>query len=153
MTPFRFRLQRLLELRELQEQQTAVRLSRARESAAEKREVHDELAAARDKGRDRILEAAASAGELQSLGILLERLDVHVEAAAGELVKAEKVVDGVAVDLRVALQARRILDRLRDRRKEEWQAEGVAIDRAQMDDIALTRYHNRPSEAHSPDES
>ena len=151
MTPFRFRLQRLLELREIKEQQTAVRLSRARESAAEKREVHDELAAARDRGRDRLVESAASAGELQSLRILLERLDEHVEAAASEVVKADAVVDGVQVDLRAALQARRILDRLRERRKEEWQAEGVAVDRAQLDDIALTRYHNRAPVA--PDES
>lgn len=151
MNPFKFRLQRLLELRSLHEQQTAVRLSEARESAAEKREMHDELTATRDQGRDGLLASAAPAGELQALSVLLEQLDLHVEAAASEMVKADKAVEGVEVDLRAALQARRILDRLRERRRDEWQAEGVASDRAQMDDVALTRYHNRAPVA--PDES
>lgn len=151
MSPFRFRLQRLLELRSRHEQQTAVRLAEARAEADAMRDTHDDLAATRDAGRHRMLAPQAGAGELQALGVMLEHLEGHVQAAADDLDAADEVVGGVEEDLRAASQARRVLDRLRDRRVEEWQSAATIGDRVRMDAIALTRFYHRALPA--PDES
>lgn len=143
MTPFRFRLQRLLELRERHERDTAVRLAEARAAAAARRAVHEELAAAHDAGRDRLRSSGAPAGELQALGVMLGELERHVQSAASAARSADEAVAGVEADLQAATQARRVLDRLRERRAEEWRAVVAAEDLARMDAIALTRFHNR----------
>jgi flagellar export protein FliJ len=151
MTPFRFRLQRLLELRSRAEQQVAVRLASARAEAEAVHRRHEALAASHDAGRDQLLRTGHAAGELQALGVMLDHLEQHVNLAASEAREADEVVSEVASDLRAASQARRVLDRLRERRAEEWRVEVNSSDQATMDAIALTRFMNRPNVA--PDQS
>ncbi|HLV26666.1 MAG TPA: flagellar FliJ family protein [Gemmatimonadales bacterium] len=147
MTPFRFRLQRLLELRSNHEQQVAIRLANARETAAARRVQHDALVASHDEGRRQLRDTGHAAGELQALGVMLEHLEQHVSIAATEAREAAEVVCGVESDMRAASQARRVLDRLRERRAEEWRVEVSSNDRATMDAVALTRFVNRPDRA------
>src|SRR5690606_42112825 len=65
---------------------------------------------------------------------------------SSDLREAAEVVCGVESDMRAASQARRVLDRLRERRAEEWRVEVSSNDRATMDAVALTRFVNRSEE-------
>ena len=56
---------------------------------------------------------------------------------------AEDLVTQARTDLTSALQARRVLSRLRDRHFETWRAEGNAQDLRQMDELALARFARR----------
>lgn len=147
MTQFRFRLQRLLDLRSSHEQQVAMRLASAREEAAARMRRHDALAATETEGRRQLREAGSAAGELQALGVMLEQLEQHVSIAALEAKDAADAAQSIEGDLRAASQARRVLDRLRERRAEEWRVEVTQEDRASMDEIALERFVNRSARA------
>ena len=57
MSVFDFSLQKVLELRERQEEQSARELAEARQEAHEARQLHTDLQAARDAGRARMARA------------------------------------------------------------------------------------------------
>ena len=145
---FRFRLQRVLDLRERKERDAATALVSAREEVDRARAHERELAEARDAlaaqaavqpGVDPA-QAMASIGELRTLHYLLNRLDEHVASAATAATTAEHEADRRADDLRAAFRDRRTLDRLRERHHETWRSAAAAADRQQMDEIALTRF-------------
>jgi flagellar FliJ protein len=136
---FRFRLQRVLELREEHEQSVATQLVQARDVASAAREVRDTLESARTdlaaQGRQ-----PASVGELQNLSFLMEQLDVRMTDAHSAVGDADEAVDRVQSELRAAFQDRRAIDLLRERHLESWKAAETQLDRQTMDEIALTRF-------------
>jgi flagellar export protein FliJ len=56
---------------------------------------------------------------------------------------AEQLVTQARADLTSALQARRVLSRLRDKHFTNWQQEDNAQEMRTMDELALTRYTRR----------
>jgi len=56
---------------------------------------------------------------------------------------AEQLVTQARTDLTSALQARRVLSRLRDRHFATWRTEDNAQDLRRMDELALTRFARR----------
>ena len=135
---FRFRLQRVLDLRARTERDAATALVSAQEAADAAR---DEQLLALPLQAQRTPDATgASVGELRNLGFLLERLDVQVAGAAEATAAAEGARQEREDALRAAFRDRRTLDRLRERHQDAWRAGEAAQDRALMDEIALTRF-------------
>jgi flagellar protein FliJ len=145
---FNFRLQKVLELRERGEQVAAARVAAAAERAQSARDAHEALAAVRAAGAEEIQRAHAHAptvGQLSNLAFLLDRLDAHVDASASDLRAADQVVEKAQDELTVAFQARRVIDRLKERQQEEWRIDVTQADQRTMDELALARYTQRVS--------
>lgn len=149
MSRFLFRLQRVLELRARHEQEVATSLARALDRADETREAHEMLAQIRKAGTEQ-LSAAHSAnvtvGQLQNIGYVLEQLDQHVNLAADSAEAARTGVADAEQALTAAHQARRVLDRLRERQLGEWNHAQTQSDQQRMDTLALGRFISQNSQ-------
>jgi flagellar export protein FliJ len=146
MSAFKFRLQQVLELREQQEKQVAAKLAEAETVADEARLAHKALETIRQRGSQALRKAhanEATVGHLNSIGYVIEQLNHHIVDAQSRVEMAEDLVTQARTDLTSALQARRVLSRLRDRHFETWRAEGNAQDLRQMDELALARFARR----------
>lgn len=150
---FKFRLQRILELREQAEQAKARELAAAQAEADRAQEARDILAAMRTDSRSQLASATVSApriGHLMQLGTAIDALDVRLEQATDDLRAAEIVVDEAKHRLEAAARDRRVLDRLKERHAEHWRAEEAQQDRLQMDEVALTQF-TRKTDTNSED--
>ena len=149
MSTFRFKLQKLLDLRRHVEKESAVRLAKARTDASEARRTVEELEALRMAGAEEVGKAAAetiNAGELQRLAWLVERLDEHIDEASELSREAERIADGLATEFEEALTRRRVLDKLQERDHANWKSDEDRRDRAAMDAIAIDRHARKSGE-------
>ncbi len=152
---FKFRLQRILELRELAEQAKARTLASAQDAAEVARREHETLAEMHASSRaevDSAQRAEPRVGHLRQLGLVLQALDERV-LAAGETVRAadDDVADARKL-LDVAARDRRVLDRLKGRHTDQWKVDEAHKDRLQMDEIALGRF-SRTAEMRASDDA
>lgn len=146
MSVFRFRLQRVLELREKSERQAAGRLAEARDAADAARQAQHTLEAMREQGARNLAVAqggASTAGVLQNLSYVIEHLNRQIQEAHSVAATADENVRRLLGEFTAAVQERRVLDRLRERKREEWRADEVDADRQLMDGIALSRFVRR----------
>jgi flagellar protein FliJ len=144
MTPFTFRLQRVLELREQVEQSRAQALGEARTEAIAAASAHAAVQSLQSAGSDALADAVrlgANVGTMHQLQFLLNQLAARESLARQGLVTAESLVRRAQDELRAAHADRRALDVLRDRQLASHRTAETAADRAQMDEIALTRFH------------
>ena len=140
---FQFRLQRILDMREQQEQAVAGELAEARGSEERARLTAEALLQARDEGAESASRAQTlqlSAGQLQNFRYVVERMSDHVRVAAQDAETARENVDRCMVEFTTAFRNRKMLDRLRDRALTGWRADEVQADRRLMDEIALSRF-------------
>jgi flagellar export protein FliJ len=150
---FKFRLQRVLDLRARTERDAATALVSAQEAADAARAAQLRLEEARAEMAARITNGMAagetstgastggsSVGALRNFSFLLDRMDERVAGAAQQSSAALHAVTAHEDALRAAYRDRRTLDRLRERHHDAWRAGEAAIDRAAMDEIALTRF-------------
>jgi flagellar FliJ protein len=140
---FNFPLQRILDLRAKREAEVARRLAEARTEAEASRRMRDALAAAHEAGQRQLAASSVqppTAGEMQSLAFVLAQFGEHVAVADEAAQAAEAAVKQVHDELTAALQDRRVLDRLRDRRLEAYRAGEASRDLQAMDAIALSRF-------------
>lgn len=140
---FKFRLQRLLDLREQKEREMAAELARAEQAADAARAELANLDAVRAIGRERLHAAHATdgtVGELRNLVFVLEQLDAQVVSAQASVSDAETLASRARGELGEAFRDRRVLDRLRDRQATDFRLIADATDRQTMDAIALTRF-------------
>ncbi len=167
---FKFRLQRVLDLRARTERDAATALVTAQEAAdsahaAQRRleQARAEMAARMQVGmagdgataaHDAALPVpGASVGALRNMSFLLDRLDERVASAAAQTTAAQHAVVAHEDALRAAYRDRRTLDRLRERHQDAWRAGEAAQDRAQMDEIALTRFTQYAAGAPASDDT
>ena len=146
MSAFKFRLQQVLELREQHEKQVAAKLAEAETAADEARVAQKALEAIRQSGSQALRSAHASEptiGQLKTIGYVIEQLNHHIVDAQSRVEMAEQLVTQARTDLTSALQARRVLSRLRDRHFANWRTEDNAQEMRQMDELALTRFTRR----------
>lgn len=140
---FKFRLQRLLDLREQKEREMAAELARAEGAVDAARAELANLDAVRAIGRERLHAAHAAdgtVGELRNLVFVLEQLDAQVTNAQASVDAAEDAAARARGELGDAFRDRRVLDRLRDRHQEDFRGAAESADRQAMDAIALTRF-------------
>jgi len=150
---FSFGLQRVLDLREQREQAVAIRLGAANEAATEARAAMDALAAVRNaNGADlaRAHSRAQSVGQLHQAERVLQSLDVHLDVASASVAATEAAVEEARNALNLAMQQRRIISKLRERREEEWRQANTRSERSAMDALAIQR-HSRNSNPHGMD--
>lgn len=151
---FKFRLQRVLELREEAERARAVALAEAQGNATAARDVRDAIAEARSANHQSLTEASntgATVGALQQMQYVLGALDVRLQLADSSIVTADSLVRRAQDELRTAFQARHALHTLRDKQAEAHRAAEQGADRALMDEIALTRFHNADTSPTDPE--
>ncbi len=155
---FKFRLQRVLELREKAEQARARTLREASESADYMREQANALHALRTLQRES-LEAAArgliSAGEMQHIAFVIDQLDARLANATEDAVAAERIAIEAQQALQLASRDRRVLGRLKEKHAERWSESEQHQDRMHMDEIALSRFTRKRmiSENHDTERS
>ena len=145
---FKFRLQRILELREQREQAQARALASARESADAAHRAKDDIASLRDHSKEQISTAAGTGpriGHLHQLGFVLASLDERVLLAADAAKLADSDVQKAQGLLEDAARDRRVLDRLKSRHTDTWRAESALRDRVAMDEIALAQFSRKAS--------
>lgn len=143
---FRFRLQRILDMRQKREQAIAVQLAEARSSEENARLAAEALERARDEGAvsaSRAQSRNLSAGQLQNLRYVVDRMGDHVRFAAQEADQARDNADRKLVEFTAAFRDRKVLARLRERALDGWRADEVKADRRVMDEIALSRFARR----------
>ncbi|MHB1223543.1 MAG: flagellar export protein FliJ [Gemmatimonadaceae bacterium] len=150
---FKFRLQRLLDLRAAREREKSVEMVRAEAECEEMRARLTDLRSAREDGRTRLLAPAGSRGtigQLRNLAFIVEQLDRQVDSAATAMSVAEGAAAVVRQDLNAAHVERRVLDRLRDRHAADWRDAESQADRQTMDSIALSRFTQRATPPGAP---
>lgn len=153
MSRFSFRLQKVLDLKERSAQRAAAQLVVAKDRADNAREALDQLSVIRDAGGAQLAaahNAQSTAGQLRNISFLLERLDQQMDHAAVAAQTAEHGVASAQSELTLAHQAKRALDRLRDRQLGDWQHALSHTDRQHMDSLALALF-SRHSPLHADD--
>jgi len=146
MAAFKFRLQQVLELREQHEKQVAAKLAEAENAADEARLAQKALESIRQTGSEALRSAHGTeptVGQLKTIGYVIEQLNHHIVDAQTRVEMAEQVVSQARTDLTSALQARRVLSRLRERHFANWRVEDNAEQLRQMDELALARFARR----------
>ena len=142
MAAFKFRLQSVLEVREQAERVSAAKLAEAENRADQARMAQRALESIRENGAEGMHRAHGSqtVGQLRTIGYVLEQLGHHISDAQARVAAAEHVVAEARGDLTSALQARRVLTRLRDKHFENWKNDDSAQEMKQMDEFALARF-------------
>lgn len=143
---FEFRLQRVLELRERREQDTATRLAKARSEAHAAREAEEALEALRSESIQRLSgthSLGTPAGQLHNLSFMLDHLNRQIQEARGVTAAANETVQRLVEEFTAAFKERRVLDRLRDRQHDDWKSGEISADRQEMDGIAISRFNRR----------
>jgi flagellar FliJ protein len=140
----RFRLQRLLDLKQKREQELARQLAEAQREVDGARARHSELDTLRGDAAASLAGSAdsgsRSVGELMSLTYSLQQLSEHVELQDERVKEAEASASERTGALQHAVQERRVLDRLREKHEELAKTTEQIKDRDAMDAIALTRF-------------
>jgi flagellar protein FliJ len=139
---FRFRLQKLLELRAQAEQASARRLAEARTDAdAAQRAVEEiERAQQEDHAGRPVDGETRPAGELQRRALISSQIDDYLAAADETRRVADEAVTEMSSEFNEALARRRVLDKLKEKHQARYNGEQEQQDRAAMDAIALSRH-------------
>lgn len=153
MSRYSFRLQRLLDLRQKKEREAAGIVETARALAADAGLHRDNVTTLRDAARQEMLPAPGQTvrvAELHEVVFRVKALDDQVAGATEATTAAERSVQEKLAALGVAMQRRRVLDRLKERRTTEWRVEEARQERDVMDEIARSRYldSKKPSTSH-----
>jgi len=153
MKPFHFRAEVVLALRRREEEAAQTTLARVR---AVRDRAYAALADARESvaeaGRtfDVAVAAGAPHGTLEWHRSWIARLRLTVQTALGVVAEADQTAGRAAAALNVAMQRRRVLERLRDR---AWKKYCVARDRAHiqdMDQLASLRFAGQAQDPGGP---
>jgi flagellar export protein FliJ len=146
MSRFNFRLQRVLDLKQRHAQAAALQLAAAHARANDARQALQTLSSIRQAGGAQLAAAhseQATAGQLQNISYVLERMDHRVDQAADVVKAASTQLEGAQSEMTLAQQAKRALDRLRERQLGDWQDGVRHMDRQQMDSLALNLFTRR----------
>ena len=146
---FKFRLQRILELREQHEQAKARELASAQDAAEVAARAQETLASLRAHSQAQVqaaTEATPRVGHLHQLGTVLASLDERLVEAGNVCKEADAGVHKAQTMLEEAARDRRVLDRLKERHAGAWRSEEAVKDRVQMDEVALTQFARKQEE-------
>lgn len=140
MSRFRFDLQKILELREEEEQSQARALADAERRAQEARRSLQELREVRDEEASKLMAAHVEGrpvGQLRNLGRVIEQLTQRVSEAESAYEEAAEAVKETRQELVVAMTQRRVMDQLKDRKQEAWRQATERAEQIRMDELAL----------------
>lgn len=145
--PFRFGLERVRELRAHDEdrarEEFAASLSRRARGAAMLQAAQDLIEEARDGRRTGVGRGPVTGQDLLSQQLWLERLERHRDTAARELDRSDRELTVRRTELNEARQKREILEKLKERRRDEHAAENARRQGAALDEMALSAHVRR----------
>ena len=150
MSKFEFKLDKVLELRQQEEKLRAERVARAQRDAQAAREAMENLSEIRRTGRERLTKAhgtTRTVGQLQNLEWVMGRVEQELEAASDAYRDADSEVQARLSDFQDAVRDRQAIDKLRERRFENWKAEQTRSEQRAMDEVALTRHARAQSDS------
>lgn len=141
MNGFIFRLERLFRFREQIERQRAQELAKAVRAEQHRR---DALREASDRleqmsGQTQGPGGIATAGALRNLGLTVQAAATRVEAAEQSHRDAERVVASEQAEYGAARRDRRVLERLRENRQDEFRVESSRAEQRELDERAAPR--------------
>jgi flagellar protein FliJ len=143
MKRFTFRLDRILDLREKTEKQRARLLRDALLDEDARRCSLEEAESRLDRCAEQIVDAAGSgvtaAGTLQNLGLTIKAAASEVDAADASHQTAEEAVRAEQEKFAEACKDRRVVERLREKRHEEWSVETSRLEQRAIDAISHHR--------------
>ncbi len=152
MNAFRFSLGRLLDLRRNEEHQRATSVASARRDSDSANEAKQALIKVQQAGREKVAEAhriGGAVGILRNMELLLEKVEEQVDDADQVCQETdEKLVESIK-NFAHAARERNSLDRLRDRRLEEWRVEESRQSQKEIDEVASTRHSRKLLESPS----
>lgn len=146
MPGFRFRLQRVLKLREHIENGCAREVGVARNELERREDILRELMDAREEGSLQIAaqgEGMVAAGRFALLNSALEQLQHSTEEARKACIEAQKILDAAIERHTEARQSRETLSRLRAKARREWFVEEGRAEQKEMDEVARTMAFSR----------
>ena len=151
MKRFTFRLERLLQLRETEEQEQARQLGAARRAEEEARILAERGKARLEEARDqygRISQAPAQAGLLRNLELSVEQLTHQYALLSEAHAKSEVKVEAERALFEEARMAKRVIERLKEQRREAWNQELARYEQGLSDETAsfLARENSRREE-------
>ena len=146
--PFTFGLERVRELREHAEsqakEQLAATLSQRLRGAAMLAQATERLRAADEAGRPQP-GAVRRAQDFVAHERWLQSLERDRQAAEAGLVRLDSEVADKRTALGAASRDRGVLEKLKERKREEFRRETARKESAELDEIAISRHARRPS--------
>jgi len=149
MTRFKFRLDRLLDLRSRKEREQAEALGRAMREEHERREALDDAQARLGAAQEQATATPGHvtlAGALRNLGLTVAAALRERDVAEVSATEAETVVDAERTRYESAQRDRRVIERLREKRYEDWTREAGRKEQQEMDGLALERHRRKQEE-------
>lgn len=147
--PFRFRLERVHDIRRQKERGAQEDLATALGHEADEERGLGEVDATIEDARESFRDVASGGGEtltgtdLGAANAYLERLAGRRAVAVRDLNASRDEVGRRRRDLELAARERQALDRLRDRRRAEHDREAARTESAQLDELALAGHRRR----------
>ncbi len=147
--PFKFRLERVHDIRRQKERGAQEELATALGRQADEERGLEGVDATIEDARERFRDSAAGNGEampgtdLAATNAYLERLSGRRAVAVRDLNASRDEVGRRRRDLETAARERQALDRLRDRRRAEHDRELARTESAQLDELALAGHRRR----------
>lgn len=142
MKPFIFRLDRVLNLRFRTERERARILQEAIRCQRDRRMEREEAEERLDRCGSQVAEAANAptrAGTLHNLGLAVIAAADRLEAAEDSLRTAEETLQEEQERFTEARKDRRVIEKLRERRHEDWSVETSRFEQRTIDAIAQQR--------------
>lgn len=150
MPRFKFNLQRVLEIRKHKEELLKNELAALRREHTHEESVLRELEARHLRYLNQIREKQASSSisseEMLWYYAYIEYLDSSIERQKTKLRELEQKIELTKAKLIAATKEKKVLEKLRERRFEEFKLEEEKIDQAFMDEIALSMYTRQASQ-------
>lgn len=152
MKPFKFSLQRILDLRTAAERQQASALGDALQHEAEQRRSSAASASQLEQVHDQVEQTTgthpAAAGLHHAYRLTVDAAEARLDAEADALRDAETRREDEDARFAEARMARRALEKLRERRAADWAIEVGREEQRELDELA-----SRPAQDHDEEES
>jgi flagellar FliJ protein len=143
---FPFRLERLLDLKHRREKERAEALGRAMRDEAARREAMQRAEERLAESREQAQPPAGTtqpAGTLRNLGLTIAAAAQHVDAATTAQEEAGRALEGERQRYQEARRDRRVIERMREKRYEDWTREADRTEQREIDGVALDRHVRR----------
>ena len=145
MKRFSFRLDKVLDARRLQEQQTQRRLAEAQHEKLRRQKLLEKAESElsrQEKMQRRLLTRGLNAGEALINHKFRQKLSEDTEERSQAVQESEEQVFEKRTELTKAMQRRKVLESLRERRKAEYKLDVERTEQNELDDNAARCHHN-----------
>jgi flagellar FliJ protein len=133
---FRFTLEKLLSIRSHREQEAKIELGRAMGVLADIENKLKAIATVRVQAASDRFSAANSAADILSYELYIKRLDADIERLLKEAAQAELLVNKARDAFIEASRDRKVLDKVKEKRQQEYRKLRLAEETKVLDDIS-----------------